>query len=177
MHANILNDGQRIFIYRQVNGWTNISLEATEENPKLTCDPMTTLTTAYREFKNCPNVSEIKIKWDDSEELIPFDEIGHMEALFEDLPEGTNESSGTSNSKTDAEVLYDLIEATNNNVTNGDTNMKVNELADKVNAIDTKLAYIVNAIDQALGKQSQQPTASPATTGSNAARKRPARSE
>ena len=43
MHANVTHDGQRIFIFRQVNGWTNISLDSTDTSPKLTCDPITVL--------------------------------------------------------------------------------------------------------------------------------------
>ena len=70
MHANITSNGQKIFIYRAVNGWTNIALDATEAAPKLTCDPITTLKTAWHEFTNCSAVSTITIKWKDTDTVL-----------------------------------------------------------------------------------------------------------
>jgi hypothetical protein len=102
----VLNDGQRIFIFRQVNGWTNISLESTENAPKLTCHPITALITAWKEFSTCPAVSEVIIKWKGSDDRLTYDDIAGMESQFLPLPEATGDDTPD---KTDAEVLFEAI--------------------------------------------------------------------
>ena len=92
MHTTVLNDGQKIFIYRSVNGWTNIALDSSEAAPKLTCDPVTTLIKAWTEFNKCPQVSNITIKWKGSEQALSYDDIAGMEAEFVALPEGTGDA-------------------------------------------------------------------------------------
>ena len=62
MHLNITIDGQRVFLFRPINGWTNIALDATETNPKLTANPITALKLAYTKFNECTAVSSVTIK-------------------------------------------------------------------------------------------------------------------
>jgi hypothetical protein len=131
MHSNVLHDGQRIFYYRQQNGWTNIALTSTETSPKVTCDPVTTLKIAWREFNSCPFVSPLEIKWEGSNEVLGFDDIDGMETTFDKLPEETD-APNDGPQKTDAEVLF----------------AKLGELEKKVSDVDTKIAYLVNASDK-----------------------------
>ena len=128
MHENITHDGQRIFIYRQVNGWTNISLESTETAPKLTADPITALKTAWREFNSCPFVSAVNIKWKGQNNVLGYDDIDHMETQFVPLPTGDESDEPK---KTDGEVIFDTI----------------NEVKDKLVAMDTKISYLTDVID------------------------------
>jgi hypothetical protein len=127
----VLNDGQRIFIFRQINGWTNISLESSEHAPKLTCDPITTLITSWREFSSCPHVSEVTIKWKGSDDKLSYDDIAGMEDQLDPLPEGTGEAEPD---KTDADVLFDAISALSNKV---DTN--ISALSKKLETIEQKV--------------------------------------
>ena len=160
MHATIVKDGQRIFIYRSVNGWTNIALDSTDANPKLTCDPITTLITAWREFNNCTAVSTVSIKWDGSDTVLGYDDIRGMEATFEALPDATNEDNAGS-SKTDAEILYDMVESGNN----------------KLEALTTKIEYIIDKVDKLAEIAGRDTSDSPSTpmTAANASRKRKAK--
>ena len=135
MHSNVTENGQKIFIYRNVNGWTNISLESTESAPKLTCDPITTLFTAYREFTNCAAVSKVTIKWAGSAAELGVDDIKGMETQFDPLPEPVAEESGASSSKTDAEVLYDVI---------GAMDKKIDDVSTKLEEVNVKLVHIVS---------------------------------
>ena len=142
MHSNITENGQKIFLYRQVNGWTNISLESTETAPKLTsCDPITTLKVAWREFNACNVVSKVIVKWSGSDEELGFDDIDHMEDKFMPLPEAddstTNNAGG---SKTDAEVLYDMIDAIGKQVTKIEAAVEQNQVG---------ITHIVSVLEQA----------------------------
>ena len=153
MHNNVTQNGQKIFIYRNVNGWTNISLDASANVPKLTCDPITTLITAWREFTNCAAVSTVKIKWHNSDTELDYDDIAGMETQFESLPDPTNDpEAAASASKTEAEVLFDMIQATDK----------------KIDDCVTKLAYIVDAVDKIARSASDAPAnpATPNTEGS-----------
>ena len=154
MHANIIENGQKIFIYRAVNGWTNISLESTETSPKLTCDPITTLKTAYREFTNCGAVSKVTIKWKGSDNELGYDDIDAMEPEFDPLPEETADTTAAGGSKTDAEVLYDMIAANDKSIA---------AVLDKVQATELRLNYIVDIIDKLAGKIVAEPPATPTT--------------
>lgn len=133
MHEYVRNDeGQKIFIFRQVNGWTNISLDATEDSPKLTADPIKTLIKAYTEFNKCSAVSKVDIKWTGSDEILGFDDIPMMESQFEPLPvkkDGVEVIDATKQS--DAEVIFDRIMT----------------LENKLDAIDNKLAHIIACVE------------------------------
>ena len=160
MHQNVTENGQKIFIYRNINGWTNISLESTESAPKLTCDPITTLTTAWREFTNCAAVSKVTIKWAGSATELGFDDIKGMETQFDPLPEAAAEESGASSSKTDAEILYDLI---------GALDKKVDELSTKLEDANVKLVHIVGAVDRLMSAESE--IGSPETSSASGKRR------
>ena len=52
------------------------------------------------------------IKWKGTNVVVDEDDIASMETMFDDLPEETsNDEAGGSNSKTDAEVLGEMIES------------------------------------------------------------------
>jgi hypothetical protein len=141
MHEYVRNDeGQKIFIFRQVNGWTNISLEATEDNPKLTEDPIKTLIKAWTEFNRCPSVSKVDIKWTGSDTVLGYDDIPLMEDQFEALPvkEHVSDDVGTSN-KTDAEILYEHLSS----------------LHGKVDALDVKMKHMIHCIEKLAGNEDE----------------------
>jgi hypothetical protein len=154
MHQTVLHEGQRIFIFRQVNGWTNISLESTENVPKLTCDPITTLITAYREFSTCPAVGNVVIKWKGSDEVLGYDDIAGMDGQFDPLPEASDDAE-TDRHQTDADVLYAAIES----------------IDKKVDAYDNKLAHIVGIVERTyalVNGDDETVPASPDAAGSSA---------
>lgn len=111
MHSNIVTtDNKRVFIYRQMNGWTNIHLDSTEACPKLTMDPIHTLKLAWREFTDCPQVSTVTIRWKDGTVVNGYDGIDDMDGQFTALPEPTDSADATpTTTQTDAEVLHDAL--------------------------------------------------------------------
>ena len=146
MHSNIKMDGNRIFIFRSVNGWTNISLDSTESTPKLTCDPIHTLKQAWREFNDCPAVSDVSIKWKGSDVVLGYDDIDMMEAQFVPLPAGdpsSDDGSATGTTKTDAEVLYDMMKSMDDMMTKQQA---------AIAEFDTKLVHIIS-VTEGLAKQ------------------------
>ena len=130
MHLNITIDGQRVFLFRPINGWTNIALDATETNPKLTANPITALKLAYTKFNECTAVSSVTIKWEGSDEILTYDDIDNMEDKFVALPESQTPIAET---KTDAEFLMD----------------KLNEIDKK---IDDKIVELGKKIDEVAGQ-------------------------
>lgn len=132
MHENIIYEGQRIFIFRQVNGWTTISLDSTEASPKLTIDPITALKIAWREFNSCPFVNPLTIKWKGSPTVLGFDDIDLMEPQFTPLPTADVGNDNNGVNKTDGEVIYDAIDA----------------LIKKVDLLEVKLTHVVDVVDQ-----------------------------
>ena len=143
MHASVTHDGQRIFIFRQVNGWTNISLDSTDTSPKLTCDPITVLNIAYREFNACASVSKVILKMTGDNAEYGYDDIAGMEAKLVPLPEAQETEGAAGGSKTDAEVLYDLAIENQN---------KMVQLGTDVDEIKTKLLYVVQTVDTTYNK-------------------------
>ena len=132
MHQNILDNGQKIFIYRSINGWTNIALDSTESAPKLTCDPITTLKIAHKEFNACTAVGNVYMKWKGTEDLLPYEAIDGMEGHFDPLPEDQVVES-TVAEKTDAEMLADTLDT----------------IERKVDSLDTKIGHIISIIELA----------------------------
>ena len=141
MHANVVTEedpkGQRYFIFRSVNGWTTIHLQSTEQKPMLTGDPITVLKTAWRKFNECPQVGSIYIKWENTTELLGYDDIDGMCGQFDPLPGEEAESDsdtpgGTPGFKTDAEVLSD----------------KIDVLDAKLDTMHTQLVHVVDALDK-----------------------------
>ena len=128
MHENVLHEGQKIFIFRQGNGWTSIALESTAEVPKLTCEPTMALKIAWREFNNCLHVSTVTIKWKGSDQEIGFDGIDGMQPTFLALPESADEAEAN---KPDAEVIFDIL----------------TDLQEKSTTIDTKLAHLTTTVE------------------------------
>lgn len=169
MHENIkTDDHQKIFIYRSMNGWTNISLESTETSPKLTCDPITTLINAWTQFNACPQVGKLVIQWKGESAELGYDDIANMEGKFDPLPEETMAQADdqAGGSKTDAEIMMDMIETNTKSLTT---------LSESVTALDTKLGHAIGIIEK-LAKLAQSDdvaddeTVTPAT--SNRAGKR-----
>ena len=152
MHQNIVTEtdpkGQRIFIFRQVNGWTNIHLESTEEKPKLTCDPITVLKIAWREFSACPQVGTLKIKWENSDATLAYDDIDGMETQFEPLPDESDEPSVPA--KTDAEMIYDKVEQVEAKV--DELNGKFTHVADSLDKIYSMIAPFTDPSASSLGE-------------------------
>jgi hypothetical protein len=115
--------------------------------------PITTLITAWREFSACPSVSDVVIKWKGTQEELGYDDIAGMDGQFDPLPE-TTETTPTADDKTDAEVLYDAIQAVDK----------------KVDALDAKLAHLINVGERtySLVNDGDEPVpTSPAAAGSS----------
>ena len=108
MHAHILVDNKRIFIYRPANGWTNIALDSTEFSPKLTCDPVLAITTAWTELQKCRYVSQVTGRWDDGS-TFTLDNIPTM--VFDPLPEPTRAPDQPIEApQTDAEAIETKVD-------------------------------------------------------------------
>ena len=127
MHSNITIDGQRVFIFRPVNGWTNIALNSTAENPKLTADPITVLKLAHTKFSECSAVSTVTIKWAGSEEVLNYEDIDNMEPMFIPLPES---QGPVAEAKTEGEFLMDKLNEVDKKVDD-----KILELGKKIDEI------------------------------------------
>ena len=134
MHSNITIDGQRVFIFRPVNGWTNIALNSTAENPKLTADPITVLKLAHTKFSECSAVSTVTIKWAGSDEVLNYEDIDNMEPMFIPLPES---QGPVAEAKTEGEFLMD----------------KLNEVDKKV---DDKILGLDKKIDEVAGQMMRE---------------------
>ena len=78
-----------------------------------------------------------------------------METEFEPLPDGSGtDETAANSSKTEAEVLYDMAEATNN----------------KIDNCVTKLGYLVEMVDKLVAaSDSATPPTTPTTDGSTRA--------
>jgi hypothetical protein len=134
MHNHCVYDSQKIFMFRAVNGWTNIALDSTEETPKLTCDPQSALKIAWRVFNDSPYVSRLVMKSKESGKEFGYDDIDNLE--FDDLPEASGDSD--TRDKTDADVLYDLSTK---------ISLQLTKLDQKMIALDKKVDYIVGTLD------------------------------
>ena len=133
MHGNILIDGQKCFIYRNMNGWTNIGLESTATAPRLTFDPITVLKKAVPEFDACPFVSTVTIKWTDGTTINGYDAIDDLDGMFDPLPVADESPQNmTDTRKTDGEILHACLV----------------ELDKKVDTVDVKLAHVVEVVDK-----------------------------
>lgn len=175
MHSNILHNNQKIFVFRSIDGaakgWTNIALDSTEASPKLTCDPITSLYTAWREFNICPNVSTVSIKWKNEETVLGYDDIAMMDGLFDPLPvpDGTNnDGAGSSGNKTDAEVIADKLVEQDEKLAK--INQKLVKMTEDTLAIDSKMAYMVEGIGKLVRAQ-QDAEDDPSTTQSGGKRR------
>ena len=137
MHANVVSEdepkGQRFFIFRSANGWTTIHLQSTEQKPLLTGDPITVLKLAWSKFNECPQVGNVNIKWENTTQILGYDDIDGMDGQFDPLPDEEAEGeSGTPAFKTDAEVLSD----------------KIDVLDAKLDTMHTQLVHVVDALDK-----------------------------
>ena len=141
MHENILVNGQRVFIYRQVNGWTTVALDSTEQNPKLTADPYTTLKIAWKAFNDCPFVDPLIIK-DANNNNVTYEGIDSL--VFDDLPAG-EDAPAVADGRNDAEVIMDEVNA-----------IKVS-VKEQLEAQETKMAYMVSLIEGLVEKKDETP--------------------
>jgi hypothetical protein len=151
MHSEILHDNAKIFIFRQVNGWTNISLDSTQSVPKLTADPYTTLKAAWRVFNACPNVSTFTMKREDNT-VLEYDDIDSL--VFEDLPNGETADDISVDGSSDLGVVKAMIESLDDKVQDIslktahliDVFPRLSKLTDTVQAIDKKITALSAAI-------------------------------
>ena len=139
MHANVVSDdpetkGQRYFIFRKENNWTTIHLQSTPTKPKLTGDPITVLKKAWVKFNECPEVANVKIKWDHSPDILDYDDIDSMEGQFNPLP-GEDETPDVEDGehKTDADVLWD----------------KIDSVEKKIDALAIQMTHVLASIEKA----------------------------
>ena len=142
MHQNILDNGGKIFLYRSVNGWTNIALDSTESAPKLTSDPITTLKTALREFNACTAVDQVIMKWKVTDKVVAEEELDGMESMFDALPDSTADTDEPhTGDKTDAEMLSDTLD----------------QLDRKVDSLDLKIGHVISMLEKAHRGTSDNP--------------------
>jgi len=129
MHTHVMSpeaDGQKIFVFRQANGWTNIALTSQPTAPKLTCSPKTAMQLAYEKFMACPDVCSVTLKYEGT--VITADNIEALE--FDPLPEPQNGNDEGGSSRTDADVIIEEIRTVSS---------KVDILGQKFDALLAKL--------------------------------------
>ena len=155
MHSNITVDGQRVFIFRQVNGWTNIALDSTAENPKLTADPITVLKLAFTKFSECTAVSTVTIKWAGTDENLTYEDIDQMETKFDKLPDAQPDADPVNN-KGDVEYLMDKLNEIDKKVDDKVLELgkkidevagqMMSELADKMESLNGQMDELISSI-------------------------------
>ena len=138
MHSNITVDNQRLFLFRPVNGWSNVALDSTAENPKLTADPITVLKLAHTKFSECSAVSTVTIKWAGSEEVLNYEDIDKMEPMFIPLPES---QGPVAEAKTEGEFLMDKLNEVDNKVD------------DKILGLDKKIDEVAGQMMREFGEK------------------------
>ena len=145
MHENVQFDGHKIFIYRAVNGWSNIALDSTAEAPKLTCDPITALKSAWTAFAACPQVGKLTIRWKGEDKDLSYDDVDGMEGLFDPLPDESPAPRAQSvDNKSDAEYLME----------------KLNEIDKKIELVDLKHAHLVELMEQFINRAEERSSGS-----------------
>ena len=163
MHENVQFDGHKIFIYRAINGWSNIALDSTAEAPKLTCDPITALKSAWTAFAACPQVGKLTIRWKGEDKDLNYDDIDGMEGKFDALPDESPAPPAQSvDNKTDAEYLME----------------KLNVIEKKIELVDMKHANLVELMEQFINREAERSSGSTSasvhttpTTGKGSKRK------
>ena len=122
MHANITSDdGMRYFIFRNENGWTNIDLRSTAEEPKLTGEPVDVLKKAHEEFTKCQHVSKVIVKWDSGEPIDAPMEFDCLPDRFTDPPADNNDDDNDDGSTV--------------------------SVSEKVDNLGTQLAHVITQVD------------------------------
>ena len=145
MHENVQFEGHKVFIYRAVNGWTNISLDSTADAPKLTCDPITALKSAWTAFAACPQVGKLTIRWKGEDKDLNYDDIDGMEGLFDPLPDESPAPRAQSvDNRSDAEHLME----------------KLNEIDKKIELVDLKHAHLVELMEQFIKRAEERSSGS-----------------
>lgn len=181
----ILDDGSKVFIFRQQNGWTTVHLNSSADNPQLTTDPTSALRIAYPAFMGCAGVSTVTIRKADGT-IVPFDQIAAIE--YDDLPVGGPAADSTavvtapSSNKSDAQIIHDEIIA---QATDLKTNVQIlatdvddiktkmtalgGTIKDMFTSMDTKLAHLVRGIDKDSAAPAPPPSAAPTFDGGSGA--------
>jgi len=122
MHANVTSDdGMRYFIFRNENGWTNIDLRSTAEEPKLTGEPVDVLKKAHEEFTKCQHVSKVIVKWDSGEAIDAPTEFDYLLDRFTDPPADNNDDDNDDGSTV--------------------------SVSEKVDNLGTQLAHVITQVD------------------------------
>ena len=165
MHTHLLNDEtqQRLFVFRKGNGWTNIHLEASAANPKITWLPHAILHKVFL-LEKCEAVSRLTVKkgagFDDEGATILFDDIEALD--FDSLEPAVSSDgppSGASTSGADPPWKAEM-----------ERNLKKHD--DRAEALDTKLGYLINVVEKLANGRPTPPASS--RSARCAARKRAA---
>ena len=129
MHGNVLVNNQRIFIYRAQSGWTNVALDSTADEPKLTCDPYLTLYTAYNEMNKCEHILRVNMRWADGTP-INIDDVNQLE--FDPLPSPSSDPEPTAPSLTGPSAV-------STTTSSAASTAPVKAVEDKLNVLDEKV--------------------------------------
>lgn len=161
MHNQILTpENTKCFIFRPTNGWTNIALDSTGEAPKLTSEPKYLLKVAWRSFQDCQAVSNVTMRLRDGTpfqfddiDMLHFEDLSVFAAVPVAMPD-TSHVASSSGSMTSHAVIGSPTAKVGTVGTPGPSADKVStvqheqfsSLLLKVEAIDTKLAFIVDKL-------------------------------
>ena len=181
MHTNILtDDGNKIFLFRQGSGWTNVSLDSTASHPKVTCDPTFALHRVLT-FKNCPAVSTVTIKNGITGELVTTDEEIEsiaFETLESNITDTDNSNEASSSGKTDAEHIMEHINIVREQVAvivsrDERHSEQLSHIVKQVDALNRKFDALANSaeIPIALDGAEDEPPATSKAMGKRKARK------
>lgn len=129
MNANITTpEGNRIFMFRKDdNSWTNVAIDSTPHQPKITCDPIYAVEKAYNVFSRLSDVSNVKIT-DDAGKTITLADVKQLpfrslEDVATDVPPDDDDDDEL------ASAIVDLKQAQG-------------ELKDRVNILDTRVDHL-----------------------------------
>jgi hypothetical protein len=146
MHTHMLTDDQRplkIWVYRPATKWTNVALDSTTQDPKLTWLPHATLHKIFL-FEKCDDVSNVQVKkgpgFADEGQLILQEDIEGIE--FDDI-----QPANTSVTNTPDRKMSDQAQDMNGNTTNSRLVRLEAKLDDTLTSVDTKIAHLLNLFE------------------------------
>jgi hypothetical protein len=146
MHANLLNDdGKKLFIFRRETEWTNVALDASTEDPKITWLPHATLHKVFL-FENCQDVSKLTVKLGGG-----FDEVGHIierediEALEFDALMPTPSASHQPGTSTPARPSW-------NEAWKDEMESRIQATNGKLESLDSKMAHLIGIMEKNIAR-------------------------
>jgi hypothetical protein len=83
MNYCLNESNERVFIFRQPSGWTNVSLSSTPHVPAITCNPVRAVELASSMEQHCPDVSTVTII-NESNQVMTIEQVRVMQ--FHPLP-------------------------------------------------------------------------------------------